>query len=204
MSLLIASPLYGGFCYEAYFRSCLSLQEELLVNNIDYDFLITSNESLITRARNTSAKKFLDSRFENLLFIDADIEFTPEDVSKLYTMASDVCCGAYARKKDGETAKVWVGGERELSEFTEPVEVDYAGTGFMLIRRHVFDALDVPTYQEGVGECRAFFQDPVVEENGSSFHISEDYFFCKKVREAGMKVTVDPSIKLTHWGKAGY
>jgi hypothetical protein len=47
----------------------------------------------------------------------------------------------------------------------------------------------------------AFFQDPIAPwKDGSRFHMSEDYFFCQAVRDAGMKVMMDPQIELGHWG----
>lgn len=33
---------------------------------------------------------------------------------------------------------------------------------------------------------------------------SEDYYFCRIAREAGLKIWLDPSIRLIHWGQRGF
>ena len=150
------------------------------------------------------AHEFLKTEHEVLLFIDSDIEFTAEDVAKLWNLyikdhdqdVSNIYMGAYRRK--GETVTwVWKGGvERPLTDFTEPTEIDYAGTGFMMIPRKVFEALDDPDWERRDG-IRAYFQDDGLD-------LSEDYFFCQEARKVGFKILCDPSIKLKHWGRKGY
>ena len=197
--ILIGTPMYGGFCQQEYFRSCLNLVEELTLKGIPYDFSLIKNESLITRGRNIIADGFLKSEAEVLIFIDGDIEFTPKGVSdlwNLYVETSQVTCGAYRRKGETET-KVWKDG-KEIPLPESPTEIDYAGTGFMLIPRQVLYTLKAkhPDWERRDG-IYAFFQDDGLD-------LSEDYFFCKHAREAGFKIICDPDIKLTHWGRKGY
>ena len=60
------------------------------------DFL--GNESLITRARNKSLNKFMNTDCSHLLFIDSDIEFQPEAVMDLLLFDKDVSCCVYPKK----------------------------------------------------------------------------------------------------------
>ena len=202
MSLLIATPMFAGQCLAEHFKSCLNLKDALHENNIDHDWLVTTNESLIPRARNTSAARFLQTDFEYLLFIDGDISFSPDDVARLWNHEEKVVCGAYRMKYPGSKLTVWKDGKQvEIGD--DLISVDYAGTGFMMIHRSVFETLiksyDIE-YEEGkVGKCWAFFQDPITD-----FHLSEDYFFCQRWRELGGEIICDPNIELTHWGLAGY
>lgn len=225
MSILIATPCYNGQAIVPFIDSCYFLKKELDAAGIEHDFLRLRNESLITRARNVCAASFLhDTSFSCLLFIDADIEFSPADVARLWNLAftgADVAVGHYRYKKLGCPDTVWVDGKRrDLSEFDEPFEVSYAGTGFMLIKRGAFEQLVKLhpdwEYEEGfpeegqkesesqVKKAYAFFQDPIEDSPLGRFHLSEDYFFCKRVREAGMKVVMDPKIELKHWGFYAY
>lgn len=204
MSLLIATPCYGGMCHSAFLESCLSLEATLTQVGLDHSWLFTKNESLITRGRNTSATKFLQTHYERLLFIDSDIEFAAEDVAKLWNIDSpgaDVAVGVYRMKREGSPYAAWVNGSLIEDLPDHPIEVDYAGTGFMMIKRSVFTRLMQAhpewKYEESIGECWAFFQDPI--EDG--IHLSEDYFFSKRVRDLGMKVVMDPAVKLKHWGQ---
>ena len=176
----------------------------MLHEGIDFDFLFTGNESLITRARNTSAAKFMDTRFDYLMFIDADIQFQPSDVQTLWNLREEVCCGAYSMKRPDKPVSAWKDGKLvKLEEFTSPTDVDYAGTGFLMIHRSVFDRMKnvVMCYEEGdLKECWGFFD--LMHHNGIS--LSEDYAFCERWRSLGGKIILDPSIRLKHWGQYAY
>lgn len=224
MGLLIATPCYGGNALVQYIESCYFLAKELRNTNLPFDFLRIRNESLVTRARNVCASSFLnDTQFDYLLFIDADIEFDPADVARVWNLifsGADVAVGHYRNKHPTAKDEVWVGHKRvPIADFTEPFEVTYAGTGFMMIPRKTLERLKAANpkwrYQEGFpdeerpkdenkGECWAFFQDPIADTPNGKFHLSEDYFFCREVQKLGMKVMMDPAIKLTHWGQFGY
>lgn len=220
MGILIGTPCYGGLATVPFIDSCYFLKKELDALNIRHDFLRIRNESLITRARNVIASDFLgNSDYTALLFIDADIEFSPADVARLWNMVVDgagVAVGHYRHKNPHAKDDVWVDHKLvPLSGFRAPFAVTYAGTGFMMIPRSTFVRLQEEhpdwLYQEGfpdeerpedenIRECWAFFQDPV--EDG--FHLSEDYFFCKRVQELGLKVMMDPDIQLKHWGQYAF
>ena len=93
----------------------------------------------------------------------------------------------------------------------EPLEVAEAGTGFMLIARNTFEKFAVAypelSYKpdhvrtdnfDGTRDIHAYFDciiDPVTRR-----YLSEDYFFCKKSREAGMQIWACPWMQLQHIG----
>lgn len=205
MSILICTPCYGGMATVPYMKSVLDLQAAL-TGNVDHDFLFTSNESLIQRARNTSVATFLKTDYQKLLFIDADIEFSPEDVAKLWNLDTDVAVGAYSMKRPDKPVSAWKDGKLvDLKDLDGITEVDYAGTGFMMIDRTVFVKMqkEFPEldHEEGkVGECHAWFYCPIKNRT----QMSEDYEFTEKWTGMGNKVLLDPSIKLIHWGRYGY
>ena len=210
--MIFATPAYGNMVTAAYCRSVLLTMEELTRSGINNDFIIPeNNDSLVHRARMKIATQFLKTDFSHLFWIDADIEFTPHDVAALWNMETDIAVGCYAMKKPGEEwFAAWKDGVliKDLDQFDGPIEVDYAGTGFMLIHRKVLEALSekVPYFEEDIGDgtglhkVRAFFQTPI--HNG--ILESEDYHFCRIAREAGFKVMMDPSIRLKHWGSYPY
>lgn len=205
-SILFATPCYGNLVTAAHFRSCLGLKEELTRVGLNHDWLIGWNESLVHRARMAMAKAFLDSGHSHLMWLDADIEFEPQHVASLWNLETDIAVGCYAMKKrDAQWYAAWVNGElvKNLDQFEGPVEVDYAGTGFMLIRREVIEKLasEADTYEGPNGEqTPAIYMTPI--HNGVLE--SEDYHFCRIAREAGFKVMMDPSVRLKHWGQYAY
>lgn len=96
--IFIATPAYGGQLTEAYFRSCIRLLTFFNQHNIQVAFGTIANESLVTRARNVLVAYFLQSNYTKLFFIDADIEYSVEDVLKLLAHKKEVIVGAYPKK----------------------------------------------------------------------------------------------------------
>lgn len=227
MSILFGLPMYAGFCMKPFMESCMLLQKSMLLAGVPHDFQFAS-DSAVHRVRNQVVKEFLETDYERLMFIDSDIEFSDEDVAKLWSMDADIAVGVYTMKEDGAKYAAWMNGELvdDLEECESPVEVDYAGTGFMMIKRSVFEALkpytDVEEFQlldrKTNGFRYVFFDFPreeLVKERAQEIskeipclrvvrELPEDYGFCKKARALGFKVIMDPSVKLKHYGLKGY
>ena len=164
-----------------HFKSCLELRAVLQRAGVDHDWNIGWNESLVQRARNSMAATFLETEFKKLLFIDADIEFFAEDVAKLWNLDAPVCAGVYAMKRKDAPLSAWRDGKLlNLSECPkEPFGVDFAGTGFMMIDRSVFERMKKEwperEHDEGSGKSFLWF-DPRLSEDGT-YYMSEDYAF---------------------------
>lgn len=224
MSILFCTPCYSGLAYAHFLKSLLDTQEVMLSKGIDHDFLFTVNESLIHRARNNSVATFLESDFAYLMFIDADIEFSPNDVGKIWNLAQEnpVVTAAYPMKRKDTPLSAWKDGklleiqhpeeasdlmwEGKIHSHMGSVTVDYCGTGFLMIHRSVFEKLKIPEIEHlnDKGPCWGFF-DPVYDGEGpEKVPLSEDYAFCKRWREVGGEILLDPSIRLGHWGTYRY
>jgi len=203
-SILFCTPCYGGQVTAAHFRSCLKLSAALEHGGVPHDWNVGWNDSLINRIRNEMAAEFLKSEHSHLFWLDADIEFTPEDVAAVWNLQADIGVAAYALKRPDKPLSAWRNGKLvNLDECPkEPFEVDLAGTGFMAISREVFEKLSytVPSYEGPNGRVSAFFMVPVHDDVLES----EDYHFCRIAREAGFKIVMDPSVRLGHIGQYRY
>jgi hypothetical protein len=232
-NIFIATPMYGGMCYGLYTQSILQLQNVLSQNNVDSIYSFMFNESLITRARNALTNAFLKSECTHLLFIDSDIGFNPNDVVKMIQAEKDVIGGIYPKKEinwdsvkramdsnvpqeslryyTGSFVVNLVGYAGEVTvPVHEPCEIYNAGTGFLLIKREVFEKLGehVPTYKNdvrdlgntmsGQEEIKEFFATSIEPETERL--LSEDYHFCYIWRKIGGKVYAAPWVQLTHNG----
>jgi hypothetical protein len=231
--IFIATPMYGGMCVGGYTVGLLNCVQEFMRNGLQLYYAHMMNESLITRARNTLAYDFLDTDATHLMFIDADITFNPADIVSMVKADKDIICGLYPKKEINwkTVAKAVNQGVdyTELPNYTgsfvvnlvgdvaqatgdvnEPMEIDNGGTGFMLIKRNVFETLKptVPTYTNDMilivdknpvkKIIHEFFATSIDEV--SNRLLSEDYHFCKIARKAGFKVYAAPWANLTHSG----
>jgi len=230
--LFVATPMYGGQCFGFYAQSCLQLQNLCKNANVNVSFSYLFNESLIQRARNLLASHFLKSDATHMMFIDADIRFNPNDIFPMMEADKDIICGIYPKKEiNWLTVRNAINAgvpDDQLKHHTgafvvnlvdyqtevpvpvnQPVEIWNGGTGFMLIKREVFEGLigKVPMYLNNVLDLQnkdngqtihEFFATQIEPE--SKLLLSEDYDFCKKARNNGFKVWAAPWVQLAHVG----
>jgi len=164
--LMIATPMFGGQCTGTFTKAMMDLARLCNEHKITYEVYFLFNESLITRARNYCVDAFMRTDFTHLMFIDADIGFTPRDVIALMGLSMDpnspydIIGGPYPKKTicwekikvavdkgmaDEDPGKL----ERFVGDYVfnpkrgtrqialnEPCEVLEIGTGFMMIRRN--------------------------------------------------------------------
>lgn len=232
IKVFISTPMYGGQCYGFYAQSLLQLNNVLRDNNIESMMSFMFNESLITRGRNALAHGFMKTDCTHLFFIDADIQFHAPDVLQMIEEDKDVICGIYPKKEidwNGIKNAVDAGVPVEhLKYFTgafvvnlknyegsatvpvdKPVEIWNGGTGFMLIKREVFEKLKplVPWYVNdvldlsgtmGAEQISQYFTESIEPETKRL--LSEDYHFCKTWRDNGGEIWGAPWAGLTHIG----
>lgn len=216
MSVLFATPCYGGMMMVPFAQSMFRMMDAGREIGLKHDWMLRYNESLIQRARNGIAADFLwGTDYDRLMFIDSDIEFTPDDVAKLWNLDVDVAVGLYAMKKPGKDIYAgWQNGKLleadDLGKRLDGVTtLDYAGTGFMMIKRAVFHRMyeEWPERRHEEGETKGAFSwfDPrVVDTGGGPFYASEDYAFCLDWRQLGGEIVCDTTIRLKHYGLYGY
>jgi hypothetical protein len=230
--IFIATPMYGGQCFGFYAQSLMQLNNLFRDKEIPSMMSFMFNESLITRGRNALAHGFMKTDCTHLMFIDADIRFNPNDVIPMIEADKDIICGIYPKKEINwnsvkramdagvandqlkhHTGSFVVNLVDYAGEVTvpvnEPVEIFNGGTGFMLIKREVFEKLAaaVPEYTNdvtdlagtlGAEKIKEYFATSI--EPGTNRLLSEDYHFCKIWRDIGGKVYAAPWAHLSHIG----
>ena len=233
-SIMIATPMYGGMCAGSYVQGLLFTMQTMRELGVEVFWCQMTNESLITRGRNELARVFLESGKDYLMFIDADISFDGKAVAQMLAGDRGIACGIYPKKEvNWESVKrAALAGKTDLEEHTGTfvfnmvgdehqetdiegfIEVRHGGTGFMLIKRQVFEELapHVPTYRT------SSFKDPETDEfikpltyeffatsiDESGALLSEDYHFCELWRKHGGKIYAHPFIPLEHVGTYTY
>ena len=176
-------------------------------NNMIFSIETMANESLVTRARNNLvAKMMVNPKTTHLMFVDADVGFDAESIYKLIAHDKDVVGGIYP-KKTFEPDYVF-NPTTDAKRDGNLIEVEDIGTGFLLIKRSVFETMmnKFPKlkYKNGLNidnESEPFMYalfDTWIDPEGN--YLSEDYTFCERWRGLGGKIYADTSIKLTHTG----
>jgi len=193
---------------ESCFMSYIKWSNTCRQLGLDWTMETMTNESLISRARNTLTAKFLHNKEStHLMFIDADIGWEPWHLLVMLNADKDVIGGLYPMKS--LPVKWCVNGFEgaEVSEDGNLQEVSKTGTGFMLIKRSVFEKLNAhpatKPFMNDIGlpvELNPYMKtyfDTAVRENR---YYSEDWTFCENWRDIGGKVWVDKRVLLKHTG----
>jgi hypothetical protein len=231
-------PMFGLPCYdrsitEPFFMSFV--KTVMYMRDINMKFAVsTITDSLINRARNNLVAKFMaNPQFTHLIFLDVDLAYRPEDILKLLWHDKDVITGSYPIKeilwdkvvklaKDDVEAKDLSkkstrfvvnpvkAGDNTIETHNGAISVHDAGTGFMCIKRSVFEKMieeypDLKFFddtgsmnEEERNWTYAFFNSFVDDDKR---FVSEDYGFCRYWQKMGGKIWVDPAIEIDHLGR---
>lgn len=230
MKIFIATPVYGGNAKSGYMLSMQNLIAELSKIGHQSTIATISNESLITRARNTLTHSFLSSDFDVLLFIDADHSFVAEDIIKMIHSNKEII-GAIPPMKAinwEEVRQAALAGKENLEMYSgyyaintleqnseislnEPFKVKAVGTGIMAIKREVFDKLkpvcrtytgNTITSDQMGSEIVEYFTTSIDKKH--NVLLSEDYNFCEMWRTLGNDVWAAPWVRITHFGEYNF
>jgi hypothetical protein len=230
VKICIATPMYGGNAKSVYITSLSNLVIKLTQRGHSISQTNLTNESLITRARNTLTYSFLESECDALLFIDGDHSFDPDDIVKMVESGKDLIGAIYPMKSINWNAvrNAALLGKENLEEYSgifavnmldqsqgfkvdEPFKVLDIGTGMMFITRKVFEDLRpiCKIYKNNSigssipfgGEVVEYFT-TTINEHGTL--LSEDYAFCAMWRSLGNDVWAAPWVKITHAGEYNF
>lgn len=238
VQLHVLTPCYGGVIHTNYVQCFFETNRILTALGVTLKLDLLRNESLITRARNNMvARAMSDPAMTHVLFIDSDITWNAIDVVKLLLSNHDLVGGVYPKKKyywerlnEDKLATI-----RALQQDNvDPIDfirhhlVDYncnllgvtnrvekgcmevlhLPNGFMMIRRHVFEAMfkhyPETKYEDDCGLLTpqqnefayAIFDCAIIDKH----YYSEDWLATHRWREMGGKVHADVTIALAHTG----
>lgn len=226
MKLFIATPMYGGIAKNNYTISLQNLIVKLSQAGHSVTTTTVGNESLITRARNTLAHKFIKSDFDALLFIDADHGWNADDVLRMVESGKDFIGAIYpmkginwenvalAARIGKENLESYSGffainllQEEQHFNINEPFKVKDIGTGMLFLTRKVFEDLKPHCKQyknNNVGNSGIDFGEMVTEYFTTMIEdeilLSEDYALCRMWQRIGGEVWSAPWVRITHSG----
>ena len=200
--VFLAVPSYGpptaltAFCL---FRAHAALLEA----GYGVELGLLSGDCHVDDSRNRLVREFLNGICSELVFIDADIGFSPDDLLRLLSHDRDVVGGTYPMKQSIEQFPVRLKAGEIWADADGLIEVDGLPTGFLRIRRNALErvAADAPVYRvrgsDDTQDTRLIFERLIVDGG----RVSGDYAFCHKWKALGGRIYCDPELSIDHAGE---
>ena len=219
----VAMPCYDSMRVE----TCVSLIDTFSAlggSGIECKFKSVKT-SLATHGRNLLTAGFMDSGFDYMLFVDADVEFSPEAVMRMLVPEKDIICTPYRNKEDP-----WI--DRYSVKFKDKdhieilewdiIEIEEGPAGLMLISRKVYERLmdkypelkikfneatrekmnkEIGAVEDAIDRYMYNFWDTSFKKHQWK---GEDLAFCDLARAAGFKLYANLDSWTTHHGSYGW
>ena len=197
--IMIATPSYDGKLDAWYTNGILNTDRICRENNIQLDPIYVCYDAVIAKSRNDLFAFAYKQNYDDLVFIDADIAWGPDQFMQLISHPVDLVAGIYPKKAKIEDYPVnFLTDKMGISNGL--MEVASVPTGFMRLSRNaikiLWDQSSSYTVNQDTEIYKMVFEVGIV---GGRF-ISEDIIMCLKWRELGHKLYLDPFIKLNHVG----
>ena len=237
IKLFVATPVHSE-CSIHYTQSLLELQKECWRKKIGVRFHLMKS-SLVTQGRNMCVSAFLESDSTHLLFIDSDISFNAGAAERLVACDKDIISIPYPLKDMNwdKALKLFNEGKLKTAQdirnkafYRYPmkvpdnnaikikdgiIEVTHSPTGFMLIKREVFDKM-IEKYphlridqdqvingkNERLPHMWNFFDTQFDQEKHT--YLGEDFAFCKRWKDIGGKCYAWINDYISHIGEHQY
>lgn len=178
----VGIPLSWPYCPSDFFFSYAMMEKP-----VGYQ-LIRASSGPIDTMRNLITRRALELQCTHLIFLDADMVYPYNVITKLLEHDLDIV-GALCFKKGPPFDPTLLMGEpykaTTLRDYPEElIEVTATGTGCLMINLNVMEEIEYPWFE--------FYKSPQGKPVG------EDVGFCYKAKEKGFKIFVDCSLKTEH------
>lgn len=198
--VMIGTPCYDGRIDVWYVNSLVNTIKMSFEKNVEITPMWVSFDALIQRARNDTLQLAIEGDYDDLVWIDSDIEWKPEWFFKLLEYPQDVVGGTYRKKGDREEYVIRKMDNSNIDPATGLLEVHGLGTGFVKMGRKALQYLwDVsqPYIDPKDKKERRMAFDVIIQNQDM---VSEDIIAFMKLLEGGFKIWLDPNMTCNHTG----
>lgn len=208
--LAICTPVYDGRAHASFFRGLMSIKAAAAREGVETAFMDAGHSANLPRLRNGLAAAALDWGADAILWMDSDIAGNGEDVFRLVRAEKPIVGAAPQRRplEMGEPARVAFkplpGGVVKVRGAL--AEVGGVATAFCLTRREVYEALRGSGVAKPLANrdcprsdwlCNFFWYE--LEETPEGWvDDGEDYYFCRKARDAGFGCFIHTEVRPLH------
>lgn len=206
----IAIPAYTGQIHLGTMRSLIADMLAFADRGDKVTIFDESGNAMIGDCRGLIVAKFLESEDgTDLIFVDSDVAWEAGALLKLVDQPVDFAAAIYPQRKDPINFCVqWIQERAELWADPQTGLLEVAGVpaGCMRMSRLMLQRM-VESYPETAFYCAEAKDDTVWDLFGAyrepsdpRIKYGEDYSFCRRWRDIGGQVWVDPEIKMGHVG----
>lgn len=201
------------YSYQAFAPYTISLAKTLLTLSqlgVKVDYLARPSDFSAAKAVNNTLTDLMGMDYTDVLLIDSDESWEPEGVVRLLMHPQEIVGASYRMKnlperyvgmlklEDG----VPVG--KMLPDGSAIVAAERVAAGFMRIKvsalRRWAAAYPNLVSEEPDGKFVQFFSRMLAENvDGRMVTFDEDMAFCKRWRDIGGELWIDPMVKVGHW-----
>jgi glycosyltransferase involved in cell wall biosynthesis len=205
---MFAVTCYSGKLDHTLVMALMGSAAECAALGWEISVVMRCGDSMVTRARNVLATTFLESTFTDMIMVDDDVAWQQGAITRLVSHDVDVVAGAYPARGDNINPPFVlkpIGNELTFEPASGLMEVEGVPAGFLRINRRAIESIAAARKDRWYEDMTApgmkiidFFDFDLVAEQHQYF--SEDYTFCRRWRDLGGKVWVDPELMLHHTG----
>ena len=207
--VLIVTPCYSGKVNVQYALSLAETKMLLEANGIQVSTRLSTTGSLLVAERNRLTEFFWNSDATHMLCIDSDLGWPAMAVLAMIDSDKEFVAGLYPARGTTEFCFRPVTTENQaIVADKHLLKMEYIPAGFMLLKRSAVakmrDKFPELYYQpkdsrNNSEKTFCLFNTEVYE--GEFW--GEDYVFCRRAREAGVDIWIDPYIQFDHDGTIG-
>ena len=214
MKLVIATGFTGGTGFAPFLVSLTDTLRVLDAAGVANEFWSVQSAAYVDDMRNGHVARFMASDASHFVFLDYDMQWTPDGFMRLLTADQDVVTGNYrvknawgrwvsVEKRDADGDLVGIP-RKDGDGFL--LEAEQIAMGFTCIKRNVFErmaeAMPDSWYSQGEDGLKCYDWFTRIREGRN--HFGEDYSFCRRLKAIGGQMWIDPNITLHHWGLHGW
>lgn len=221
--VMICTPCHSGDAALDFGVGLMDAGIALSGHNVHFEFARVDGSSLIPHARNSLVNMFLNSKCQKLLFVDSDHGFNRNHIFTLINSNKKIVAGLALHKRFPhnlnfealpEDQKYFANQankhEEEMFKMVADkksieLEVNRAGTGFMMIDRSVFEIMkedpDVIRYKAFDDRDDMFHEEyfKMGASDDSKYH-GEDWFFCQIAKKNNIPIYINTHVCVSHKG----
>lgn len=225
--LMIATPSHDGNCAIGYALGLADMAIFFSQQNIYFEMARVVGSSLIPHARNSLVDMFLKSRCQRLLFIDSDQGFDRQAILHLFQSNKRIIAGITPHKRfpinfnfeplpqdahffkdlSNKSSEEFLAYARAKADPKGEIEVNRAGTGFLMIDRSVFEFMKdhVEQYEPFDNKNdlfhKEYFKFGIDKVEGKSKrYLGEDWFFTQLAKKLKIPIFINAHSIVTHHG----